>query len=433
MAPVAHHPRLALGIDLGTSGCRACVIDSAGELCGQAAVTLPPPRRQGVHVEQDPASWWDALHATLRHLFAQLPAHHIAALAVDGTSGTLLLTDPAGVPLGPALLYNDARAHLEAQRIAHSAPPDSAAHGATSSLAKLLFLQTLDLPTAHHALSPADWISAKFTGRYGVSDEHNCLKLGYDPVQRRWPDWLDKLGVSKKLLPSVLPAGTPLGPISAAAAHAFGLAHDTLVVAGTTDSTAAFIASGAGAVGEAVTSLGSTLVLKVVSAQPVFAPAYGVYSHRLGDVWLAGGGSNSGGAVLRHYFSAQQLAALTPLLRPDQPTGLDYYPLLAPGERFPVNDAHLAPCLTPRPVSDVVFFQALLEGMARIEQRGYQLLAELGAPYPTSVRSVGGGAVNTPWKIIRENYLRTRMLDAAQHDAAYGAALLAQRALRDKN
>jgi len=49
------------------------------------------------------------------------------------------------------------------------------------------------------------------------------------------------------------------------------------------------------------------------------------------------------------------------------------------------------------------------------------------------VRSVGGGAVNTPWKIIRENYLRTRMLDASQHDAAYGAALLAQRALGDKN
>jgi sugar (pentulose or hexulose) kinase len=67
-----------------------------------------------------------------------------------------------------------------------------------------------------------------------------------------------------------------------------------------------------------------------------------------------------------------------------------------------------------------------LEGIARIEQRGYQLLHQLGAPYPTSVRSVGGGAVNQAWTQIRAGLLGVPMLTPAQTQAAYGAALLAR-------
>ena len=76
------------------------------------------------------------------------------------------------------------------------------------------------------------------------------------------------------------------------------------VVAGTTDGCAAFLASGASEAGDGVTSLGTTLTLKLLSATPVFAPQFGVYSHRIGDQWLAGGASNSGGGVLASLFSA---------------------------------------------------------------------------------------------------------------------------------
>ena len=76
------------------------------------------------------------------------------------------------------------------------------------------------------------------------------------------------------------------------------------------------------------------------------------------------------------------------------PTGLDYYPLPGTGERFPVNDPALTLRLAPRPADRVVFLQGLLEGIARIEARGYELLAELGAPQLTALGTTGGGAQN---------------------------------------
>jgi sugar (pentulose or hexulose) kinase len=119
---------------------------------------------------------------------------------------------------------------------------------------------------------------------------------------------------------------------------------------------------------------------------------------------------------------------MTSLLRPDRPTGLNYYPLAQAGERFPVNDPALKPIVSPRPDNDLEFFQGLLEGIAQIEKRGYDVLHTLGAPYPQKIYTNGGGAVNEPWRRIRENILNTPVVQARQLQAAYGAALIALRA-----
>ncbi len=416
---------LYIGIDLGTSGCRAVVIDDDGRLCTDSQTVLPRPTRRGTCVEQAPGLWWESVLATLEAVIPSVPTQDVRAIAVDGTSATLLVTDSDGQPLAPALMYNDGRSRQEARQVAALAPATSGAHGVTSSLAKLLWLQAR-YPEARHALHQADWISARLGAPLGRCDENNALKLGFDPVHRCWPQWLEALGVREDMLPAPAPPGTLIGQIAPAIAKRFGLGTDTGVVAGTTDSVAAFIATGVDRPGDAVTSLGSTLVLKVLSERPVFAPAYGVYSHRLGERWLAGGASNSGGAVLLKFFTDTQIAAMTPSLQPERPTGLDYYPLPDPGERFPVNDPDLAPRLAPRPAQDIRFFQGMLEGMAAIERQGYRLLAALGAPYPTSVRSVGGGAKNRAWTRIRERLLSVPMLTPHHQDAAYGAALLAR-------
>lgn len=420
---------LFVGIDLGTSGCRAVAVDAAGRVRGTSAVALPAPLRDGAQVEQDPTLWWEGVCGTLANLSAQVPLRNARALAIDGTSATLLLADAAGTPLGPALMYNDARATAEAERIARIAPRGSAAHGATSALAKLLWLQRRH-PGARYALHQADWITGRLSGRFGISDENNCLKLGYDAVARGWPEWLERLGVQSGLLPEVTVPGTDLGTILPEFAVKFRISTSCRIVTGTTDSTAACLAAGVTAPGEAVTSLGSTLVVKVMSPVPVFAPEYGVYSHRLGDLWLAGGASNSGGAVLLRHFSRERLEALTPLLQPERATDLDYYPLAAPGERFPVNDPHWPPRLEPRPDDDAVFLQGMLEGMAQIERRAYRLLEELGAPYPRVVYSTGGGARNEAWRRIRERLLGVPVIVAEHEDAAYGAALLALRGVQ---
>ncbi|MCF6363443.1 MAG: FGGY-family carbohydrate kinase [Gammaproteobacteria bacterium] len=429
---------LYIGIDLGTSGCRASAIDDRGQPQGETSVALPAAKHNGRYCEQDPILWWQAVGDCLEQLLTQIPANKVAAIAINGTSATLLLTDADGKPLGPALMYNDSRASEQATRIAAIAPAGTAAQGPSSTLAKLLWLQDEGLTEqAQHALHQADWVAARLSDRYGVSDTNNALKLGFDTQDNKWPDWLDALSIPRRLLPEVVPPGTPLAPLSPDNARRFGLSMDTLVVAGTTDSTAAFLATGASRPGEAVTSLGSTLVLKVITERPVFDARYGIYSQPLvingQQRWLVGGASNSGGAVLRQFFNDRQMRELTPRLRPERRLCLEYYPLPAPGERFPVNDSQLAPCMTPRPHDDTRFFQALLEGISRIEKRGYDLLAELGAPYPVTVRSTGGGAGNPAWTAIRRSLLGVPMLTAKHSDAAVGTALLARRGAHQNN
>lgn len=401
------------------------VIDQAGRPFADARTPLPGPSRHGPRIEQDPGIWWEAVIGTLESISARIPAGAVDAIAVDATSATLLLTDGNGRPLAPALMYNDCRARMQAGWISGLAPQASGAHGASSSLAKLLWLQER-YPQARHALHQADWIAQRLGAPIGHCDENNALKLGFDPVHHRWPDWLEALGARREILPAPVPPGIPLGTMAPELAARLRFKPETRIVAGTTDSVAAFLATGADQPGEAVTSLGSTLVLKVLSERPVFAPRYGVYSHRLGQHWLAGGASNSGGAVLLRFFSRARLDAMTPALKPEAPTGLDYYPLSEPGERFPISDPELAPRLTPRPQDEVRFFQGMLEGMARIEEQGYGLLAQLGAPFPVSVRSVGGGARNPAWTRIRARLLRVPMPAPRHQEAAYGAALLAR-------
>jgi D-ribulokinase len=247
-------------------------------------------------------------------------------------------------------------------------------------------------------------------------------------VHRVWPDWLDRLGTRRELLPEVVPPGTPLGPLLPEIAAELGLDADCLVVAGTTDGCASFLATGAGEEGDGVTALGSTLTIKMLSGQPVFAPEYGVYSHCLGDQWLAGGAANTGGAALLRFFTPERIEALTPALRPETPTGLDWHPLPGRGERFPVADPDLT--FEPaRPQDDATFLQGLLEGIAAVEARAYALLAALGGPPLRSVRTVGGGAANPAWSRIREGQLDVPLLQPTSLEAAYGTALLAHRAV----
>ncbi len=417
-----------IGIDLGTSGCRGIAIDGQRRMVAEAAVDLSSPLHPfAAASEQDPELWWQASLEVLRMLRKRLDEHSIRSIAVDGTSATLLLADPTGRPLTPALMYNDSRSRAELTRIAAVAPASSPVHSASSSLAKLLHLQRKVGDQPFLALHQADWILGRLCGRFGVSDANNCLKLGFDPQAREWPEWLERLDVPFDALPQVRQPGEIAGRLSDDTAQATGIPSCCRLVSGTTDSNAATLAAGASEIGDAVTSLGSTLVLKILSERPVSAPEYGVYSHRLGDHWLVGGASNSGGAVCAAHFSQEQMRQLSEVLDFAQPTGLDYYPLLQPGERFPLNDPEKPAHLSPRPEQDLRFFQGILEGITRIEVEGYALLQRLGAPPPKRIFSIGGGAANQPWLAFREQQLGVPVIRSAQQQAAYGTALLALR------
>jgi sugar (pentulose or hexulose) kinase len=418
---------LALGIDVGTSGVRAAAVDADGCRAAFAAATMPAPFAENGTVTQHPAVWWKATRRVLQKLARQIDLQRIGAIAVDGTSGTVLGVDANGQPVAPAQMYNSRAPEEIVRSITAVAPPESAAHGATSALARAVAMQTQ--PGSIRLVQQADWISGQFSRRFDVTDENNALKLGYDPIARRWPDWLVEVGLQPDRLISVVPAGTTISTIARCRASALGLAADVAIVAGTTDACAAFLAAGAERFGDAVTSLGTTLVLKLLSDRPIFAPNLGVYSHRIDNVWLVGGASNSGGAAIAKHFSLDRIRELSKQMTPNVPTGLDYYPLAGRGERFPHNNPDMEARLEPRPESDNLFLQALMEGVTNIEKLGYHCLAELGGPLVKSIRAVGGGAKNAAWRTIRARMLGIPLIDAVDDEAAVGVAKLARRGL----
>lgn len=408
-----------LGIDFGTSGARAVVIDEASQI--QTQMRYP----WAVGAIADVRSWETALWM----LLAQIPENwrqQIRAIAINGTSSTVLLCDDAGNPISTPLLYNDGRGSVVLQELSNIAPPHHTVLSATSSLAKLFWM--MRLPTfseGKYFLHQADWLGFLLHGKLGITDYHNALKLGYDVEQLAYPEWLINLQLPIQL-PQVLAPGTPIAELRPEVAHQFLLPADCLVCAGTTDSIAAFLASGATSPGEAVTSLGSTLVLKLLSRTRVEDSRYGIYSHRLGDLWLTGGASNTGGAVLRQFFTDAELENLSAEIDISQPSELDYYPLLTTGERFPINDPSLSPRLTPRPNNPLEFLHGLLASMARIEARGYELLQQLGADSLNRVYTAGGGAKNPTWAALRQCCLKVPVVSSVYTEAAYGTALLAK-------
>ncbi len=412
---------LYAGLDIGTSGARVNLIDSDGELVASASAAM-----SAFHENyRDPGTWWQAASYAFRTALSAIDRTRVAAIAVDGTSGTMMPVSAGGKPLALGMMYNDPCPDEEiVARIGNIAPRQSAAHGPTSGLAKSLWLLAKYRPAK--ILHQADWIAGQFSGRW-LSDHNNALKTGFDPVAGNWPDWIEDTGLPLNLLPPVLEPGTISASVTKSAAEEFGIGTDVIVVAGTTDGCASFLATGAENAGDGVTALGTTLTLKILSAEPIFAPESGIYSHKILGNWLAGGASNTGGNVLLEHFTADEISSLSEEIDPDVPSDLDYYPLARPGERFPIADPALEPRIDPRPESPAEFLKGMLTGIAQIEALGYRKLSELGAPALNSVRSVGGGAKNTRWSAIRQNHLHVPMLKAQSEDAAYGAALLARR------
>ncbi|WP_337885532.1 FGGY-family carbohydrate kinase [Fischerella thermalis] len=414
-----------LGIDFGTSGARGMVIDEVEIM--QQRVTYPfemSPRVDLANI------WQMALFSLLEQISGEL-RREIRAIAINGTSSTVLLCDAVGNPVDAPLLYNDGRGAVVMDRLKSAAPPNHTVLSTTSSLAKLLWMsQQAFFTQAKYFLHQADWLAFLLHGQLGISDYHNALKLGYDVETLQYPQWLKQLQLSIHL-PKVVTPGSAIAELRPEIAAKYNFPKDCLVCAGTTDSIAAFLASGVESPGEAVTSVGSTLVLKLLSRTRVEDVRYGIYSHRLGDLWLTGGASNTGGAVLRQFFTNTELESLSQEIDASQASALDYYPLLKPGERFPINDPNLQPRLEPRPDNPVEFLHGLLESIARIETRGYELLQELGADKLTRVYTAGGGAANDTWTTIRGRYLQVPVMRSMNTEAAYGTALLAMRGMRE--
>ncbi|CAL1384880.1 unnamed protein product [Linum trigynum] len=416
--------RLYLGMDFGTSGARYAVVDKQGTLHSEGKREYPIYKN-----EEETMDWVRSWRTTLFSLLEDVPSHLrslVASISIDGTSATTIIVDSnTGEPIWRPFLYNESCP--DALPIVKSiAPPTHTVCSGSSTLCKLVSWWNIDGPRKESALllHQADWLLWLLHGKIGVTDYNNALKVGYDPESESYPPWLLSQPYAK-LLPSVSAPGASIGHLKDDIRTQFGFPGDCVVCAGTTDSIAAFLAARATEPGKAVTSLGSTMAIKLLSNTRIEDARFGVYSHRLEDKWLVGGASNTGGAVLRQLFSDGQLEELSEQINPAEASSLDYYPLKVVGERFPVADPDMAPRLHPRPESDVEYLHGILESIARIEAKAYNLLRDMGASGVEQVFTAGGGAKNEKWMQIRERVIGVPVSRAMQTEAAYGAALLA--------
>lgn len=439
-------PSLVVGIDIGTSGARALVLDTGGGVVAQAFTALPAPLAVGPGREQDAALWWQAAAAATREATTRLAAGgddpaQIAAVCVDATSGTIVAVDHRLRPLGPGLMYNDGRAAAEAQRLndAARAGASGATFNASYAAAKILWLRTHAPATGAAAarfLHQADVINARLLDAGDadaiVTDEANALKTGYDVVRRDWPPALADGGIDRGQLPRVVPTGTTLGRVGARASAATGLPRSCRVVAGMTDGTAAAVASGASRFGDGNTTLGTTLVWKLLARQPLQDPEGRLYCHRHpGGGFLPGGAGNAGGEGIAHQVApgvadpGNALDRLANALDDVPPSGLLAYPLARAGERYPFVDPGFTGFADPGAHDAASRYRAALEGLACIERWGYEVATALGAAADGAVWTTGMGARYPRWMQLRADFLGRPVCRAAHPESGFGAALVA--------
>ena len=398
------------GLDFGTSGARISIINFKKEL----KYTNSVPYQYGF---KNPNSWINSCEKLLDNLPLDIKKN-IVNLAISGTSGTLTACNLRGDPMGEAIPYDQA---CNENKILIESITVGEDHLQTpySSLAKALKL--IDKYGENILLRhQSDWITGWFLKDWTYGEEGNNLKLGWDLIKESWPK--SYLNTSfQKCLPQIIKSGKIMGQIDSEIAERFKLNKGILLISGTTDSNAAFLAAGLDEA-EGLTVLGTTIVVKKVNKTPV--KEKGITTHRVCGNWICGGASNAGCGILSKFFSDAEIKELSRQIITSKKTSLNLLPLNSKGERFPVNNPFLEPILGPRPVSDSLYLHALFEGLARIELKGWEKLYDLTGSLPKRIVTVGGGSKNPQWRKIREKIINIPIV-SCKKTTSFGTALLA--------
>ncbi len=425
-----------IGVDLGTQSVRALAVDDAGRPVHTASRPLTSVRRGDRH-EQEPLQWWSSAADALAEVMASVGDREVGGVAVCATSGTVLLTDRAGAPLTPGLMYDDSRAGalaLSAQeagsevwdRLGYRIQPAWA-------LPKLLWWAGEGLlRDGVRMIHQPDVITSRLVGRPVAADSSHALKSGYDLLAGGWPlDVLDRLRLNPDVLPPVVTPGSVLGEVGPAAAQRTGLPVGTPVVAGMTDGCAAQLGAGALTPGEWNSVLGTTLALKGVTRTLLHDPTGAVYSHRAphGDLWLPGGASSTGAGAVAALFPGVDLGPLTAAAERvrDVPT---CYPLTGHGERFPFVRPDARGFLDAAPLpsaggADARLFAAVCHGVAYLERLCFDLLDGAGADVSGPVSFTGGASRNSWWNQLRCDLLHVPVRIPDNAEPSLGMAVLA--------
>ncbi|MCS5721008.1 FGGY family carbohydrate kinase, partial [Herbiconiux sp. CPCC 203406] len=426
---------IVLGIDLATAEARVQAVDAetgAPLAERRQPLTVVGAAARAAGRREQPAVHGRVALDLVAAVVADLGerAREVRALAVTGTSGTVVPVDPAGSPVGDAVLYDDPRG-AELLDLLADEGFDKRPRAALARAAWMHAAASHAASSTRYVFTP-DLVVAALAGRPLPSDTSHALKSGIDPVAGRWDERaLALLGLPVECLPELVAPGRVIGEVQAPVTALLGLPHGVLIVSGMTDGSTGQIATGAVSLGDTVGVLGTTLVLKAVSSVDVVDDVAGVYSHVAPDgLFWPGGASNTGAGVLRHGATAGfEPVSGTTAVADTGPASSVSYPLAGPGERFPVADHSFEGFAVPfdgstgpgsRPDSVAARVRAVYEGVAFVERFGLERLAALGVEQQRH-HLAGGASASGLWNLLRASALGRPVVVAEGAGSARGA------------
>ncbi|HEX8501675.1 MAG TPA: xylulokinase [Pyrinomonadaceae bacterium] len=441
-----------LGIDVGTGGSRALVIDGRGRVVASATAEHAPfasPRTGWA--EQDARDWWRASREAVRAVLDSggVRAEEVACVGLTGQMHGAVLLDERDEPLRPSIIWCDVRTHEQCRALTEQVGAERlvrlvmnpALEGFT--LPKLLWVREREPEVwgrVRAVLLPKDYVRLRLTGDKATDVADASGTLLFDVGGRRWSDeMLGLTGIERALLPRAYESAEVTGRVSAAGAEATGLREGTPVVAGAGDQAAGAVGVGLVRPGAVSATIGTSGVVFAATDRPALDPRGRVHTfcHAVPDGWHVMGVTQGAGLSLRWFrdqFGAGADDGRDPYERlteeadgaPPGADGLLWAPYLM-GERTPHLDPRARAALTGLTASHTRahVVRAILEGVAFSLRDTLTIFAEMNVPVET-IRLGGGGARSRVWRQIQADvYGREVELVEADEGAAYGAALLA--------
>jgi xylulokinase len=436
-----------LGIDIGTGGSRALLVDAAGVLKGSfTAAHAEIAMHQPLWAEQDPDDWWRAAQLAIQGVLKQagVDGSEIRGIGLSGQMHGLTLLDADDKVIRPALIWCDQRSQPQVDFINAKVGKDKVLEWTANpvltgfTLPKLLWVRDHE-PAAYERvrqmLLPKDYIRFRLTGEFATEVSDASGTSLFDVVNRRWSRALaEALDIDHSILPRAYESSEVSGTISAEAARLTGLAVGTPVVGGGGDQAASAVGNGIVAPGIVSCTLGTSGVVFAHMEQVQYDPAGRVHTfcHAVPGKWHVMGVTQGAGLSLQWFRN--QLAPGTSydslMLEAARATagsdGLYWLPYLM-GERTPHLDATIRGGwigLTARHTrADLI--RSLIEGVSYSQRDGLDIIESLGVTIG-SVRASGGGANSSFWRqILADVFDKPVVTLAGQEGSAYGAALLA--------
>jgi len=440
-----------LGIDVGTSGTRALLLNERGTIVGSATEDHAPFASPSIGwAEQQPEDWWRACGIAVRRVLASagLRGEDIACVGFSGQMHGAVMLDSHDRVVRPALIWCDVRTEPQCRAITEKIGAERLIQLTCNpalpnfTLTKFLWVrehEPANWKRVHSVMLPKDYVRFRLTGERAIDVADASGTLLLDVANRRWSqDVLQAAEIDERLLPVLYESPEVCARVSSAGAQATGLVVGTPVVAGAGDQAAGATGMGIVDPGAVSATIGTSGVVFAATDRPALDPRGRLHTfcHAIPGVWHVMGVTQAAGLSLRWFreqFGAKEgpgdpydrLAAEASTVAPGC-DGLLWTPYLM-GERTPHLDPNARAALVGLTASHgrAHIVRAILEGVAFSLQDTFTIFDQMRVPV-TSIRLGGGGARSRVWRQIQADvYGREVEIVAAEEGAAFGAAILA--------